>query len=168
MIESAIILQVNDENQYFRIKLPRGNKHGMIYKNHLSDFAPVNDLLFEYYRHQMKLANLLVIHDSQLSGEDKKLDDVKVSKSSCYYLTLKTTLISFYGNNEMPKTLTDLEPNKWYHGWIRNVIKSGVLVEIPTNCVGFCSNLKISNIDQLKSSNVNGLTVGQSVLIKVN
>jgi ribosomal protein S1 len=169
MVESATILQVNEENQYFRVKLPRGNKHGIIYKNHLSDLAHVNEFLFEFYKRQMKLENLMVIHDSQTNeGTNLNKLNEKKAKASCYYLTLKSTLIGYYSQNEMLKSFTDLETSKWYHGWIRNVINNGVLIEIPVNCVGFCSNLKINYINELKSSNLNNLSVGQSILVKVN
>jgi ribosomal protein S1 len=169
MVETATILQVNEENQYFRVKLPRGNKNGIIYKNHLSDLAHVNEFLFEFYKRQMKLENLMIIHDSQ-ANESVNLNKLneKKAKASCYYLTLKSTLIDYYTQNEMLKSFADLETSKWYHGWIRNVINSGVLIEIPVNCVGFCSNLKINYIDELKSSNLNNLSVGQSILVKVN
>lgn len=160
IIESATILHVNEESTYFRIKLPRsGQKYGIIYKNQLSDFAFLNDLLFEYYKQQSTMSNLMIINATQ------KSQDINKTKSACYYLTLKRSLIDFYAQHAlMPKQLSDLELKKWYHGWICSVMTNGVLVEIPANQVGFCSNLKIENIDVLKPM----VNVGQSVLVRVN
>jgi ribosomal protein S1 len=164
LVESVTILQVNEENQYFKVKLPNGNKMGILYKNHLSDLYSINDFLFEYYKRQMKITqNLMIIHDSS-QNKDNNNNNKKAGAN--YYLTMKKTLIDFYSSNGkslLPKTLFDLSMNKWYPGWIRNVINNGVLVEMPSNLAGYCSKIKINYIEQ----DLN-LDVGQSILFKIN
>jgi ribosomal protein S1 len=164
LIESATILQVNEENYYFRVKLSRGKVNGIIYKNHLSDFDCLNDILFECYKRTMKINNLMITRYSSDVSKNQ-IENNKV----CHYLTLKTSLIDEYtekSKNEIAKTFSDLKVNDLYHGWIRKILNNGVLVEMPFNLIGFSSNQDISYINELKST-PNSLSVGQSVLIKI-
>lgn len=148
-----------------RLKLPRGSKHGIIYKSHLSDLEFLNDILFEYYKRTLKVPNLMVIQtcdqDSPPSVENKKSN-----KSHC--LTAKTSLIEFYTNSELAKSFNDLRVNTWHHGWIKKILQNGLLVELPHSLDGFCANQEIKYLKELKSTNINGLGVGQSVLVRIN
>ena len=169
LIETATILQVNEENQYFRLKLPRGQKNGIIYKNHLSDMDCLNDILFECYKRQMQVKNLMITQYSNDLIAKAKLGNVNKNKQ-CHYLTLKTTLIEHYTKKpreEIPKCFADLNTNDWHHGWIKKILTNGLLVEIPYNLTGFTSNQEVSYLSELKASITNGITIGQSVLIKV-
>ncbi len=165
LVDTATILQVNEDKSYFRLKLPRnGSKNGIIYKCQLSDFDCLNDALFEYYKQEKKIDNLMVV----------KLAQTSVSKPSyCHYLTLKGTIIDFYTNlknqqDKLDKSFEDLKSNTWLHAWIKKILDNGILVELPNDLTGFSSNKEFKYLDELKSSNLNGLTSGQSILVKIN
>lgn len=84
-------------------------------------------------------------------------------------LSLKTSLIDFYTrpNAVIPKSFAELNPNTWFHGWVRKILANGVLVEIVSNLNGFCSNDKIAYLDEMRLANATGLSEGQSVLVKI-
>ena len=161
LIESASILQINEENCYFRVKLAKGTTNGIIYKNHLSDFECLNDILFECYKRSMKLNNLMITRYSSdvviMKSQSEKTNQHKM----CHYLTMKTTLIDQYTKmrrNQIAQSFSDLRANEWYYGWIKKTLANGVLVEMPHNLIGFSSNQDIDS---------NNLSIGQSCLIKV-
>ncbi|CAF0850832.1 unnamed protein product [Brachionus calyciflorus] len=167
LIESGTILQVGKEGNYFRIKLPKGKKNGIIYKDHLSDLDCLNDILFEFYKIQMKIENFMIIQYADVSKFKKLNDDKSVA---CHYLTLKNTLINHYTKikSDIPKSFEDLKVNSYHHAWIKKILDKGILVELPYSLDGFCSNESISYLNELKSSNLNGLKIGQSVLVRIN
>jgi ribosomal protein S1 len=161
LIESASILQVNEENSYFRVKLPKGSTNGIIYKNHLSDFECLNDILFECYKRSMKLNNLMITRYASDVTIIKSQSETANQHKMCHYLTLKTTLIDRYTKmqtNEIAQSFSDLKANEWYYGWIKKTLATGVLVEMPHNLIGFTSNQELDS---------NNLSIGQSCLIKI-
>jgi ribosomal protein S1 len=166
LIESANIIQVNEDNHYFRLKLPAGNKHGIIYKNHLSDLECLNDALFDYYKRALKVNNLMITQYSQSQS------DTSSKPKSCHYLTLKNSLIEYYtqkiGKSGIPKAFEELKANEWHHGWVKKILANGLLVELPFNIVGFCANQELKYANELRSTNINGLSIGQSLLVRVN
>lgn len=172
MIESATILDANEKTGYFRLKLPRGSKQGLIHKSHLSDVAELNDALFNFYKHLKFMRNLLVIN-KQTTFDQIGLR-TKISRTSVT-LTLKSTLVDVYANtrSSIPRSFEELTSNSWFHGWTRKILANGVLVEILGNLAGFCSNEKIAYYDELvnKSSSSSiygaGLVEGQSVIVKI-
>lgn len=171
-IESATIVQINESKSYFRLKLPRTRKNGIIFKDHLSDLTCLNDLLFDYYKKKMCLENLMVINSSDLNPTDTM---VKSKSFSTYVLTLKSTLVDYYaahrGDETVPRSFEDLPAtgkNYDYHGWIKKILSNGVIVELPNHLNGFCPLKKINYIDELNSSNLNGIGTGQSVLVRVD
>lgn len=166
MVDSATILEINDKSGFFRLKLPRGTKSGLIYKAHLSDMDTLNDTLFEYYKQVKFMRNLLVINKQSLSEQIGVR--TKISRTSVV-LSLKSTLIEFYnsGSATIPKSFEELSANTWFRGWTRKCLDSGVLVELLANLNGFCPNGKITYLDEFKSTVQDGLTEGQSVLVKV-
>ena len=83
-------------------------------------------------------------------------------------LTAKASLIDFYSNNELAKSFDELKANSWHHGWIKKILANGVLVELPHSLNGFCPNQELKYINELKSTNINGLAMGQSVLVRIN
>ncbi|RNA15089.1 RRP5 -like protein [Brachionus plicatilis] len=167
LIESGTIVQVGKDENYFRVKLPKGNKNGIIYKDHLSDLDCLNEILFEYYKKEMKIENFMIIQYGDVS-KFKKINDQK--SFACHYLTLKKTLVDFYAKskNKIAKNFQDLKPNECYHAWIKKILPNGLLIQLPHGLDGFCSNEQIKYLDQMKSSNVNGLKIGQSILVKIN
>ena len=62
MVETATIVDANEKGGFFRLKLPRGTKSGLIYKAHLSDLESLNDALFDYYKQVRFIRNLLVVN----------------------------------------------------------------------------------------------------------
>jgi len=145
-----------------RLKLPRGSKHGILYRSHLSDLEFLNDVLFEFYKRSLKIPNLMVIQTcDQESSENKKSN-----KSHC--LTAKASLIEFYTNTQLAKSFEDLRVNTWHHGWIKKILQNGLLVELPYSLDGFCANQEVKYLKELKATNINGLGVGQSVLVRIN
>lgn len=143
------------------------NQSGLIYKNHLSDMDCLNDLLFEYYKREMKMTNLMI---TQYSSSDKaKLENINKNNQS-HYMTLKSTVIAEYTKTpkeNINKSFSDLISNEWHNGWVRKILPNGLLVEMPHNLIGFTSNQDVSYLNELKSSVTNGLSIGQSILIKI-
>ena len=167
LIETGTIIQVGKEDSYFRVKLPKGNKNGIIFKDHLSDLDCLNDVLFDYYKKEMKIKNFMVIQHGDTS-KFKKIDGQK--SLACHHLTLKTTIIDFYLNSKhkIAKCFEDLKANEHYHGWIKKILPNGLLIQLPYGLDGFCSNEQFKYLDEMKSSNINGLKTGQSILVKIS
>lgn len=115
----------------------------------------------------MKMNNLMIIQYCQAS-EFNKLND---KPKACHYLTLKTSLIDYYTNKvaktDIPKSFEELKSNTIHHGWIKKILPTGILVELPYNLTGLCTYEHLNYADELKSSNLNGLNIGQSMLVKV-
>lgn len=171
MIESATILDANDKTGFFRLKLPRGSKQGLIHKSHLSDVVELNDALFNFYKSLKFMRNLLVINKQ--TTFDQIGIRTKISRTNVT-LTLKSTLIELYANTNtnpvsIPKSFEELTSNTWFHGWTRKILANGVLVEILGSLAGFCSNEKIAYYDELRESSSGniGLVEGQSVIVKI-
>lgn len=167
MIECATVLDTNDKTGYFRLKLPRGSKQGLIHKSHLSDVGELNDGLFDFYKQIKFMRNLLVINKQ--TAFDQIGLRTKVSRTAVT-LTLKSTLIDMHMNNQnIPRSFEEIKSNTWFHGWIRKILANGVLVEMLSNLAGFCSNDKIAYLDELKAAAATsgGLVEGQSVLVKI-
>jgi hypothetical protein len=169
MIETATILDVNEKTGFFRLRLPRGSKNGIIYKPHLSDIDSLNDALFDYYKKRMSMENLLVVNHQETF--DQIGIRTKISRT-CVTLTLKSTLVDYWSAKStirpdtIPKSFQDLTVNVWHHGWVRKVLANGVLVEMLHNLNGFCANDKIDYLSDIKLSE-NGLNVGESILFKI-
>jgi len=98
--------------------------------------------------------------------DSSSVESKKANKSHC--LTAKASLIEFYTKSLLAKSFDDLKINTWHHGWIKKILQNGVLVELPYSLDGFCANQEIKYLKELKSTNINGLGVGQSVLVRIN
>jgi hypothetical protein len=175
LIDSAIITQTNEENGYFKVRLPRGKKQiGIIYKNQLSDIDSLNDILFLYYQRRNKIENLMITQHAA----DGSLP-IPAKSKRCHYLTLKKSLIDYYthlaahADSFIPKSFNDLKLassklNNEHNvrcGCISKALPSGVLVELPFNPTnGYCSSKQIHYFNEMKPI----LKTGQSVLIQVN
>ena len=131
----------------------------------MSDLECLNDVLFDYYKRTLKINNLMI---TQYPESDTKSSKPK----SCHYLTLKASQIEYYakkmGKSSIPKSFEELKVNEWHHGWVKKVLATGLLVELPYNIVGFCSSQELKYANELKSTNINGLSIGQSLLVRVN
>ena len=107
----------------------------------------------------------------QYANDSSDLDSATKKNPLCHFLTMKHSLLGSYTNkskSDIPKTFEDLKANEWVHGWVRKILPTGVLVEIPHGLVGFSSNQDTNFMSELKSSNYNGLSVGYSILVKIN
>ena len=103
---------------------------------------------------------------TQTCDQETFADSKKSNKS--HYLTAKASLIEFYSNHEISKSFEELKANSWHHGWIKKILANGLLVELPHSLNGFCPNQELKYLKELKSTNINGLGIGQSVLVRIN
>ena len=153
------------------MKLPRGKRNGIIYKNQLSDFDFLNEILFDCYKRSLRLKDLMIIQYAHDASGTTNLDASKKSQQLCHFLSMKQTLVNFYTKkpkSDIARTFEELKCNDWLHAWIRKILPTGVLVELPFGLVGYASNQEIQYLTELKSSILNGLSIGHSTLIKVN
>ena len=102
----------------------------------------------------------------QTCDQESFVDNKKSNKSHC--LTAKASLIDFYSHKHLAKSFEDLKVNSWHQGWIKKILANGILVELPYSLNGFCANQELKYLKELKSTNINGLGVGQSVLVRIS
>ncbi len=163
---TQFIVQVkNLRKNYLLLKILNGNiyEFAVLYKYHLSDNEKLNDCLFSLIKKHSNLndsfnQSFLVLHDKTSLNNKKSYNK--------YFLTSKKSLLNIY-NDEIEKSSDN---DEYLTGWICKKQDKGVLIEIvsknrDSNKMAYCSNKIIQNNQNVS---LNDLTIGQTVLCKLN
>ena len=153
----------NFRKNYLLIKILNGNiyEFGVLYKYHLSDNELLNDCLFSLLKKSTNLGDYFQSNESLLVLHDKSSLDTKKSYNK-YFLTCKQSLLNAYEDENEKDYLT---------GWVCKKQEKGILIEIvsknreySTGKMAYCSN----KIIKKQNLNLNDISIGQSVLCKLN
>ena len=163
---TQLIVHVKDvKKKFLLLKILNGNiyEFGILYKYHLSDNEQLNDSLFSLIQKHTNLnefctsSSFLVLHDKTSLNTKKSYNK--------YFLTCKKSLLNVY-----TEEIEASDDDSYVTGWICKKQDKGILIEIVSknkseaNKMAYCSNKIINN----QNLNINDISIGQTVLCKLN